>query len=352
MKYLLFVFILSFSIVSKSAQIEEFDKNFYVLRGLIEKGDSDKLLDEIKNTKHAGLLLDSKGGDLEEAIKIGSIVKTLGMNVNVSKEGICGSACFFIYMNGLSRLAAGIELKGYSKASAVGFIAIHRPFFKEADTNTNSNQKVLEKRAAEYLKDLSVPTDLIEKMMSYSSVDAYFLTSDDIDRLGTRPSEIEELYISKCNFNSKDTENINTCSVDIDSDIFLEGYTRVINGWKPRGYLDSSWNKLAKFDNGNIYVDYNSIVKNGKLIKAWLLVDYIEALAHPEEGKAHTQSSVMYAEFDCKKPSFRSIADDLYSDNMGVGRLIESFSPDFKWWTLKQGGQGIASAHRNLCKYK
>lgn len=351
MKYLLFAFLLSFSLASSSAQIEEFDKNFYVLKGLIEKGDSDKLLDRIKNTKHNGLLLDSKGGDLEEAIKIGSIVKTLGIGVYVSKDGICGSACFFIYMNGLSRLAAGIELKGYSKSPAVGFIAIHRPFFKEADTNTNSNQKVLEKRAAEYLKDLSVPTDLIEKMMSYSSVDAYFLTSDDIDRLGTRPSEIEELYISKCKFNPKDTANINICTVQIDSDIFVEGYTRIINGWKPRGYLDSSWNKLAKFDNGNIYVDYNSIVKNGKLIKVWLLVDYTEALASPDEGKSHIQSSVEYVEFDCEKPSFRRIADDLYSDNMGGGSLIGSFGSS-KWWRLKDGGQRMVIAHKSLCKFK
>lgn len=348
MKYLLFTFILSFSLASRSAQIEEFDKNFYVLKGLIETGDSDKLLVKIKNTKHFGLLLDSKGGDLEEAIKLGSIVKTLGMTVRVSKDGVCGSACFFIYMNGLSRLAAGIEFKIHSKSPIVGFIAIHRPFFKVADTN---NQKVLEKKAAEYLKNLSVPTDLIEKMMSVSSVDAYFLTNDDIDRLRTRPSEIEELYISKCNFDPKDNENINTCTIEISSDIFVSGYTKIMNGWKPRGYLDSSWRKLAKFDNGTIFVDYNSIIKNGKLIKAWLLFDYIEPLADPD-GIVHTQSSVEYVEFDCKKPSFRSIANDLYADNMGSGSLIESFSPDFKWWLLKDGGQEKTSAHRSLCKYK
>lgn|GEM_PF-2609922 len=350
MKYFLLAFILLFSLTSRAAQIEEVD-NLYVLEGLIETGDSDKLLNKIKSTKHSGLLLNSKGGDLEEAIKIGNIVKTLGMSIFVSKDGICGSACFFIYMNGLARFAAGIEFKEHAKSPEAGFIAIHRPFFKVADTNTNSNQKLLEKKAAEYLKDLSVPTDLIEKMMSASSVDAYYLTIDDIDRLRTMPSEIEELYISKCKFNPKDTKNINTCTIEINSDIFVGGYTKIINGWKPRGHLNSSWRKLAKFDNGTVYVDYNSVIKNGKLIKAWLLKDYVDALGHPGE-KTDIQSTLSYVEFDCKKSSFRSISDDWYSDNMGAGTLIESFSPTSGWFTLKDGGKEMLNAHKKLCGYK
>jgi len=46
------------------------------------------------------LRLNSGGGDVIEAARIGELVKVLRLEVVVVGNGVCASACFFIWMNG------------------------------------------------------------------------------------------------------------------------------------------------------------------------------------------------------------------------------------------------------------
>lgn len=354
MRFFLCISLLFFLQIATSANIEEYE-NQLLLDGEIQKGDSNQLINAILDSngkKGSGLYLNSKGGDLEEALKIGSIVKEFGMTVFVKENGVCASACFFIYMNGIARHAAGIEFRELGKHAPVGFIGIHRPFFLEANSEKVVNQKLLESKAAEYLKRLSVPNELIEKMMSTSSVDAYFLKQDDIDRLGQIPSEIEELYISKCKYNKRSPRDSLNCQADLDSQFFVDGYNKILQGWKPRGYLFADWKRHSDFSNGTIYIDYSSLEKKDKFVKGWVLIDYKEPLANPNEGEDHTQSEINYVQFDCKLPKFKRIYLEHYSANMANGNLIwKDTKSSFEFSPLKHGGDDTLKTRAEFCDW-
>lgn len=349
--FLVFILLL-ISQYSLSAQVLEFNNQF-LLEGEIQTGDSDKFLNAILDSKgnKAALYLNSEGGDLEEAIKVGGIVKELGISVYVKKNGVCASACFFIYMNGINKMAAGVEFKEYGKEPPLGYIAIHRPYFRVVESDKIQNQKLIEFKTSEYLSKLSVPQYLIEKMMSVSSADSYFLTNEDIDRLPAIPSEVEELYISKCNYNAKNPRNSLNCTVNIVSEFFVDGYTKIKYGWKPKGYLFSNWKRLAEFSNGTIHIDFSSLEKKSKLAKAWVMIDYKDPLGAIDESDEDTQSSIEFIEFDCKLPKFRAIAGEYYSEKMATGNLIWKLtkSAGADWRQLKDGGEEISLIRKEIC---
>jgi len=121
--------------------------------------------------------LDSNGGDIRSAMRLGRIIRRIGGSVYVDKSSTCASACIFV-------LAAGV-----SKQVADGaIIAVHRPYGAEARSKNyqqaNDEWRLLQKDLKAYLDEMNVPTTLLDKMNRYPSNEAYVLSVDEIRDYG------------------------------------------------------------------------------------------------------------------------------------------------------------------------
>lgn len=232
------------------------------VEGVIARGDFEKIRDEIvKRGEYFSIIeLNSSGGDLREAMAIGEMVYATRARVSVKANGICASACFFIWINGAKRFAFGYSERNESVAGVppLGVIGLHRPYLVSPDNTAASVQRQVDAMAfvSNYLKYKMVPQSYIEIMMSHSSRDIYWLERKEISRLGSTPAELEELYIARCG-NASDRvldeairasragqpakarelrlkfEDTSTCESEIDRHAIREGIEKLKAGWRP-----------------------------------------------------------------------------------------------------------------------
>ncbi len=177
-------------------------RTFYVLDGDIARGDAQKLLDLIRRDLYSlsvayGLLVDSQGGDVAEAIKIAEVVERYWLPVEVASDGECSSACFFIYVAAPHR-------------NAYGAVRIHAPFYDLEGIDATQYAKyaeasrIVHEATRSFLLARSVPSELIEKMLSLASTSAYTLTLEDRDRIGFESAFAKEIGVQKCGGNLSD----------------------------------------------------------------------------------------------------------------------------------------------------
>jgi hypothetical protein len=180
--------------------------NDFLLSGEIRKGDAEKLAKAFMQARPypMRLTLNSPGGEVEEALRIVSLVKALRLPITeVEGGGTCASACFFIYLAGDMRNAAG-TIDGVRASQIIGYIGLHRPYVKsdstkrDGSTDAEKRQHDLIQIISSYLRNEDVHQRLIDLMMSRSSADIYWMTRDDIVELGYDRPALEELLISRC----------------------------------------------------------------------------------------------------------------------------------------------------------
>ena len=184
------------------------------LEGDIVAGDSQKLL-EFYNTYGdlvSPIYLRSKGGNVDEAMKMGAIIRRLRLETHVpvwdvsrqpidsirtdhQENMICASACFLVYAAGASRVG--------------NYLALHRPYLpreeakKINDVEYEALQKRLFPKVKAYLADMEIDQYWIDRMFAASSQDRYMPTWAEADSklhhlMGIVPS-LEEIVLSKCN---------------------------------------------------------------------------------------------------------------------------------------------------------
>lgn len=181
------------------------EHHYIHLSGEIARGDYQKIISLMRKSPDEFLKydwqLDSNGGDILEAIKIGNLIKELYERVNVADEtnlgARCASACFFIYVSAVSRNAIN------------GVVGIHRPYFSQnyfANLSPEDAEKKyaqLSKSVRDFLADKGVPDALIEHMFSLASNEIYWLNGYDLQNIGDRPAWFDQYLLSKCGFNSR-----------------------------------------------------------------------------------------------------------------------------------------------------
>jgi hypothetical protein len=183
------------------------------IEGEIVKGDADKLLEllRLSGPRFGRIFLNSKGGDVEEAMKIGRIFRRLrlpaevptyypglkpicGPKLSDESNCVCASACFLIF--------GGAVYRGGN------LLALHRPFFTRkaasqmSDVQHEGGQKGAMAMTTIYLEEMEVPSYFTNIMMSRNSQEAYIVTADEASDNnhsinGYVPS-IEEITLSKC----------------------------------------------------------------------------------------------------------------------------------------------------------
>ncbi|MBU4314179.1 MAG: hypothetical protein KJ821_05250 [Actinobacteria bacterium] len=190
-------------------------------KGVIEKGDHARLNMEINKIRDLNgvvylFYLRSYGGDVIEAMKIGRLIRKncfvtvsphfvkspYGGMVNIDlnwpeelKTGAedanctCNSSCFLLW-------AAGVNKSGNR-------IGIHRPYFSKdyfaglTAIEAKNKYKKMSNEVKDYLLEMDVPKNIIEKMFQTTSSSIYFLDINTIDSMRWAPF-FEEWVIANC----------------------------------------------------------------------------------------------------------------------------------------------------------
>ena len=195
--------------VTLSRVDEEFNLNqntnpHLVIKGEIKRSDYAKALNAVKDAYVHGdigqlfVKLDSPGGDVLEAMKIGDLVRQLKLTTIVGR-GQCNSACVFVLVAGTNRIAP----------SGIG---IHRPFFEReyfSGLSADDAQKKYEEMmdaTNSYLVEMGMAKELIERMFRVPSNEVEELSLEEVQKwISGSPASLDEWLIAKCeSYTTKD----------------------------------------------------------------------------------------------------------------------------------------------------
>lgn len=118
--------------------------------------------------------INSSGGDVEAAIRIGRMLRSVNASVLVARSAQCYSSCVFLIVGAVDRLS-------------IGQIGIHRPYFgavgrgvpaAEVRNRINAIDNLIER----YLQDMNVPVSLLHAMKSVRPEDIQILSEHDLQR--------------------------------------------------------------------------------------------------------------------------------------------------------------------------
>ncbi len=119
--------------------------------------------------------LDSEGGDMYAAMKIGRMFRKARIKATVNQYGKCLSSCVLLLAGSVSRYISGS-------------VGIHRPF--STDTEAATFEKIQTKTSrlgaevSSYLSKMNIPTSLYDNMRSTPSDDIRILTHDELETFG------------------------------------------------------------------------------------------------------------------------------------------------------------------------
>lgn len=207
------------------------------IEGAIAQGDASALeekyaLVRANSSDFLRLVVDSPGGDLFEAFKIGQWVRAKNIDIIVPLGRQCSSACVFI-------LAAGMD------KTVEGRVGIHRPYFSESGGSVNGTYlKQILSNSKQYLESMNIPGILAEDLFSIEPENVKYLTKE----------ELGAYRLNKTDFVKKE-----------DSDLRIASTLGI-----SRAQLFSRYRKakekceILKYDEERYFTCYSDVLKNGK----------------------------------------------------------------------------------------
>ncbi len=172
------------------------------------------------------LYLYSKGGNVDESLKLGTQIRKLRLETRAAwwdtgrepivttqidnkENSVCASSCFLLYVSGIKRLG--------------NYLAIHRPYLprdearKLSDVEYINLQKELTRRVKAYLEEMEVSQFWIDHMFAASSQDYYMPSMNEASNsiyhlMGLSPF-VEEVVLTKCVKNQRVDEVLNKTRV-------------------------------------------------------------------------------------------------------------------------------------------
>ena len=219
MKFLTSLLLLSIPVASFAATfaVRDTERGCAVsgvaINGEIQRGDSKRFEEQLSKLHskygasdckmgHTIVLLNSDGGDVEEAILIGNISRKNNLQVWVPQNAQCLSSCVLILAGGTTRYI-------------IGEVGIHRPFFANLQDNKSveyirNERDKLNKKIKEYLKNVDVAESLLEEMLSIPPEKMKILSDADLTKFrlsGKDASQDEkEIAESASRFNISSSE--------------------------------------------------------------------------------------------------------------------------------------------------
>ncbi|MNO54320.1 hypothetical protein D3C76_447880 [compost metagenome] len=99
-------------------------------------------------------LLDSIGGSVPEAMKMGRLLREAGFDTLVPNNGVCQGSCVYL-------LAAGHNRK------VRGYVGLHRPYFPNGDSAlADAAQRGIRYSPSAYFREMNIPDSLAAEMQS------------------------------------------------------------------------------------------------------------------------------------------------------------------------------------------
>ncbi len=171
------------------------DGRFMIIKGEIRPGDYQSIFYASIDTDW--VYIDSPGGDVQEAMKIGRFFRAFKYRVVVPKGMSCVSACVLVLVGAPDRMIDE-EARG---------IGLHRPHFPaEQFSQLNSDkaeaaQKEAMRAVGLYLEDMEVPDKMTEAIMATRSASVKMLSGPELVSdygFEFRSPGYEEWLIAKC----------------------------------------------------------------------------------------------------------------------------------------------------------
>jgi hypothetical protein len=122
----------------------------------------------------------SNGGDFEASMRLGRLLRELGLSTVVAKNDQCMSACVFAFMGGERRVVEGR-------------LGVHRPWFPLAQDFPDRQVKFrsLQKTLRAYIDEMDFPDSLYEAVMAVPPESMHILAATELKRFyldGISPS--------------------------------------------------------------------------------------------------------------------------------------------------------------------
>lgn len=125
------------------------------------------------------VLLNSPGGNVSEALKMGRLLRTIMAVTIVDGDMQCNSSCVFLLSGGVQRIV-------FSN----GLIGLHRPRFEyehfgnlQPDAAKNEYAALVQ-RCTDYMEEMGIPSGVFEKMLKTPSQDINFIDQEVADAMG------------------------------------------------------------------------------------------------------------------------------------------------------------------------
>jgi len=233
-------------------------EEFILIEGRIEKGDKDKLLKELRlwssnrqldTYRMPKIQITSKGGDFEEAMKMGLLIRRSLVQVRSTDQ--CYSACAIILFSAVDRSPLDV--------------GIHRPYYNKeyfsSLTMVKANEKYtsLVSKTKSFLLEMNVPTNIVDKMFETPSDEIYILNTNEWKQIAGKSPAFEEWVKSQC--------------VDLTDAEYNDKVRSMGSMGKgkrksnlPQGYVDYLWGKHTEYVTCKDTISFREF---SETIKAW-----------------------------------------------------------------------------------
>jgi hypothetical protein len=214
---------------------------------------------EPKGLARITICLNSKGGNIAEAMKIGKVVRDMLLSTETGfcvdsrnkPDNKCMSACFFIWVAGVDRNAIFVEPRNP--------LGIHRLYFDSeyykglSSDKAEIEYKKVKNEAKKYLEEMGVPDYYFDKMLNIPSNEVYILAKEEVDNLKGRIPYYEQYLFSKCgSYTKKEEWDYHFCVMGIGKEYLQEDdYLSIINKCRSlsSGYLSYLKSKIQETEN-------------------------------------------------------------------------------------------------------
>jgi hypothetical protein len=98
----------------------------------------------------------------------------------------------------------------------------------------------------------------------------------------------------------------------------------------------AEWTLVEVYDEYELYVDFSKIKKNKTIAKAWYVTNFSQPQKQSADGLPYL-SMMIQDEFDCVEEQVKTLAFNVYSKEMGSGRVIFTNTPKASWTPVAPG---------------
>lgn len=143
------------------------------IRGAIAQGDGTRIVEELRTTRPALVLLDSPGGSVSDALAIGRALRDIGAETRLANDAVCFSACPYIFVGGTTRSVAesarlGVHQHAFGESTIL-------PAFLAVEDIQRGQAGVLT-----HLADMGIDLRIMGPSMATPADEIYILTPEEL----------------------------------------------------------------------------------------------------------------------------------------------------------------------------